>query len=167
MSSKINIVKIISDHFSTFRDENTRKPAFLDYVVFLILPAVLGIGSYYFGICFPEDQFSVFISALSILAGLLFNILFLIYSLSDSGDDVQKMSKKRIDLRNRFIREVFANISFSIFLAVCGVIVLSVMAFGGFLSPFPTSIVVFIGVMFVFSLFQILKRIHFLLSDKF
>jgi hypothetical protein len=162
VTSKIDIRMIISDHFGTFRDEGTGETSKVDLVVMILFPLLVAAGAYFFGFKIRDNHVGTLISVFAIFAGLLFNVLVLIYSFSDSDLDGQKT------LRDELLRQSFSNISYSIVLALFTVFVLTAVLFvGGITQRILEAAVVLIAVHFFLSLLMVLKRIHVLLRDKF
>jgi len=83
MFNKINIFKIISNHFNTLQNDNTKKCEFDDILTFLILPLLVSVGLYWFDFELKENAINIIITTLSIFVGLLFNII-VIHSLFSS-----------------------------------------------------------------------------------
>jgi 4-hydroxybenzoate polyprenyltransferase len=162
MTSKIDIRMIVEDHFSTFKDEGTQKVSPYDYAIMLGGPGLLAIILVLFGFSIGDANVGALISVFAIFAGLLFNVLVLIYSFSDVNSDGKK------GVRDRLLRQSFANISYSILVSLTSVVVLAALLFvGGILQSFLEAIVIFLSANFVLSLLMVLKRIHVLLRDKF
>lgn len=124
MLARIDIWKIICDHFATLRriDDGSKNMSINDCVIFIFLPLVL--SSIFVRLGFSiKLQLSNLISAVSIFGGFLFNLLAIIYS---QFDKIQKDSQtgQNTELKKRFIREIHSNISFCIVLSVFIVLVL-------------------------------------------
>ncbi|MBF0383473.1 MAG: hypothetical protein HQL69_20835 [Magnetococcales bacterium] len=171
MSSKIDVRRILSDHIQTLRNEKTNKRSLWDLTLFFLIPACLGAFSIHKGFSFSDDAVGVLITALSIFAGLLINVLVLIYSIfqniteDGSGQNEQGLSTRGEE--KRFLREIFANISFAILVAVSTVILVSLAQAFDIKQPVVFSgIVVAFSINFILTLLMALKRIHALLSHK-
>ncbi|KAA3615837.1 MAG: hypothetical protein D8M58_22320 [Calditrichaeota bacterium] len=161
--SKVGLSKIISDHFTTFKKYKTQEVNYLDYIVFIVLPLICSTLLIYFKVVITKELSSILITALSIFAALLFNLLLLVY------DIINKNNHSDNALKQRFLKEIYSNISYSILVSIFSVIIL----IGNYY--FSCGIIYLtinlIGYFFIFSfvltLFMILKRIHILLSKEF
>lgn len=167
--NKINIVDIVRDHFATLKDERTRKLSLLDLFIFFGLGVIAAVISYAKCLLLEENTISVMITALSIFAGLLINVLILIYTVSQrpqaSGDQIET---QRAELERRFLREIFANLSFAILMAVlCVILLVAVIFFTGNVAAVLSALVAMLIVDFLLTLLMSLKRIHILLTNRF
>lgn len=122
MTSKIDLRAILSDHFSTFKDEATNEYSVVDFAVMVGMPAIIAIGAAAASFHIPDNHVGTLISAFAIFGGLLFNVLVLIYSFSvgDSADD---------QVRARLVQQSFSNISFSVMSSLLAVILLVLLLF--------------------------------------
>jgi hypothetical protein len=82
MTSKINITQIVRDHVATLKNEGTGKFSFFDIVIFVVLPFALALIYYAFGWTFSENATSRVVTGMSIFAGLMINVLVLIYTVA-------------------------------------------------------------------------------------
>ncbi len=174
MSNKLNVLKIISDHVNTLRNFDTGRYSPVDFSTFFVLPALLsGILLWVFKIGLSPDIVNVLITSLSIFAALLFNLLLLIY---DIVRDPQKITDPS-GIKGKYLRQIYANVSFCILISLIGVIVLLLAFFdlrgvsiGTVVSPITvliTFIVYYLGALFILTLLMVLKRVHILLSKEF
>lgn len=162
MTTKIDVRVIISDHFKTLQDEGTGKLSPPDFVVMIGFPAALAGMALYFGFGIEDHHVATLVAVFAIFAGLLFNVLVLIYSFSET----QKSDKKEI--REKLLKQSFANISYSIIISLCIVVTLTFVLFvDGTVQRALGAAVIFFAINFFLSLLMVLKRIHVLLRDKF
>ena len=171
MSSKLNVGRIVKDHLDTMRDEGTGRLSSIDIFSFFAVPILVAGVSSYFNWRFSSDAISAAISSLSIFAGLLINVLVLIYTVSlNQEKQVNQENQDRIDLERRYLEQIFANISCSILVAVVATILFVVLSMAGTKFPGLSAVVHFACVAlilnFVLTLIMCLKRIHMLLSRK-
>lgn len=167
MISKVNITSIIIGHYNTLVCYRTKKPMYGDYFLFLGVPLILSIISFYFNLKINVNSAAVITTAVTILAGLLFNLLVLLYSVACNR---KKPYTNREDTSNFFL-EINSNISYSIFISLLSLIPLI------YLSIFQdensaainilSNIVIFIIIHLLLTLVMILKRIHVLFSTEF
>ncbi|WP_306044144.1 hypothetical protein, partial [Allomuricauda sp. MMSF_3543] len=76
---KINIKQIIKNHLATLVNDNSKKPEFSDWLTFLIIPAVVAGVLVYLKIELSERAINIVITTLSILVGLLFNVIVILF----------------------------------------------------------------------------------------
>lgn len=167
MSSKINISQIAMDHIDTLRNEGTGKISPLDLFIFIGLPFLLAMAYYGFGWSLSKDATNLIITGMSIFAGLMINVLVLIYTVA-LNTKTEDETEEEAFVEKRFLRQIFANISFSISTSVLIVIVLGLSFF---LSSKSQSIISTIAFFllgnFLLTLLMTLKRLHILLSKRF
>lgn len=162
--SKINPVKILRDHFATFQDYGTKKISKTDVFIFVIIPLILSIGFVYFFADISGNLANILFTIFSIFVGLLLNLLLLIYDLTKKFD----ISEKNLKLKSKFLQEIFANISYSIFISIIIIFFLLVSLIKVGYVPHIASLLVYFAVTnFFLTILMILKRIHILLFKEF
>ena len=167
MSNKINISVIVADHFKTMQNERTNKLSRIDIATFFGLPLALGALSFFVGFELMPDAVTVLIAALAVFSGLLVNVLVLIYSLTDAAVQSGRNELPRSQERLRFLKEVFANLSFAILVAVFCILLLSWLIFvRGAWAQLLTAIFVACCLNFLMTFLMALKRIHILLRNR-
>lgn len=127
MFGKINVIKIIGDHISTLKQFNADKYSKYDLFLFMGLPLIVAATLVIFNIELTDNLITVFITAYSIFAALLFNLLFLIYDVTtknkpsggESNEDVKSnRDEKKLPLKERLLKETYINISYNITIAI-------------------------------------------------
>jgi hypothetical protein len=83
MFSKIDIFSIVVDHFATLKNYKTGKIYLPDLLVFFIVPLLLSILLVHFKVQVGKDFANAVLTCFSIFAGLLFNLLLLIFDIAD------------------------------------------------------------------------------------
>ena len=182
MFDKISIANIIKDHISTLRNNKTRKISYLDITLFFLLPFFISGFIVYLGISLNDALVNALITSLSIFSALLFNLLLLVYDVSEkklylpeTTDPVE--NKRRIKTRE-LLREIYINISFSILVSIISVSTLLIyflkVSSCVFLSINICSlqwllalVIYYLTIQFALNLFMILKRIYILLAKSF
>lgn len=166
MLAKINFLQIIRDHLLTLRQyQGDEKLSRGDIFLFFALPGFLAIGFYWgLGLSLDSDLVSILITSLSIFAALLFNLLILVYDIITRRKNSPQQPSKRV---MQFLREIYANVSYSILVSVLAVVVL----LGGLFKSLPDWVISCINILsyylvthFVLTLLMILKRVHVLLA---
>lgn len=112
---KIDIRRIVIAQVRTLRDNSTQAYSAPDLALFFGLPVVLGIAGAYYGWKFDGDVLNALLAAFSIFAGLLLNLLILIYTLSSQTEQPAALAKTRMAL----IKELHDNIAYSILVFHC------------------------------------------------
>lgn len=168
MFDKINPKLIIIDHLKTLTNNRTGKPMKTDFFLFFGIPIVVAfVFLCLLRIELDGNSVGILTTSLSIFAALLFNLLLLVY------DVVRK--EENNPLRHEALKQIFANISFSIFVSIVAVFLLMIdFLFDSFFEKWYFAIGVgvdfviywFIS-LFTLTLLMILKRIHILLSKEF
>ena len=166
MFSKINIKYILIDHIKTLRSHRTGKFSIGDIALFLGIPLMLSsflsFGSH---IRLDVNFINALVTSLSVFSALLFNLLLLIY------DILRKDNKESLgaETRRQFLKEIYANISFSILISVVTIVFLLILFFDlkiEWLIDIINAIVYFLVINFILTILMVLKRVHILLSQE-
>jgi hypothetical protein len=166
--TKINVKRILGDHFETLKDYRTGRYSIMDLAVFLGIPLAASALLIWYGYRLGDDLANILLTSLSIFSALLFNLLLLVYdvTIKEGG------SETRSEMRRNLLKQTFANISFVILVAVSAVIlILLVLILEPNALRLPHAMASFlifylVGV-FVVHLLMILKRVHILLTEEF
>lgn len=154
---KSNVIPILKDHFATFRNERTGGASASDYVFYLAVPAVLAVISYWQA--WRVQGLTNLLTAVSILAGLLFNLLVLLFDTVSklTDDDTESAEHER-----RLAREIEANVTYTLLVALALACALGAIAFAAN-DAIPRSlsaILVFALAHFALTLGMVVKRIR-------
>lgn len=164
MFPKLNVKKIISQHFVSLRhfsNSNTEegKVPFSCWLVFLVLPAIITISLYIPLGSINEEIIKQLISVNAIFVALLLNLMVMLYSMKHKVIDGESEDKKA--KRNRIIRYVFANVSFEILLSLTSIVLLLFHLY--FTTPLAIHvfdiIIIFLTIQIVLGILLILNRI--------
>jgi hypothetical protein len=163
MSTKIDLRDIFTDHFKTLYDASTGKLSAIDIGVFIVIPLVSGAINFLLKITISLTAVGILVSALSVLAGFLINVLVLLYTVKEVGP-----SQTEIDDQKNLIKEVNANLLFSITLSIISILLLcGIRVFPDFTHLYFSSIIVIILANFLLTLLMALKRLKLLLNLRF
>lgn len=164
MIDKIDIRDIVRDHYKSLSSYATGKSQKRDYMLFLGLPFVLSLLAAGLAVDINDAAVGVVITAVAILAGLLFNLLVLLHAIK-SRDKTYVTAQDT----KRFFAEIYANISYAILIALFSLIPLAfvVMINNQYALTALNAIAVFLCVHLLLTLLMILKRIHALLRIEF
>ncbi len=176
MFSRINIFKIIIDHFNTLKvyKSESKYMSLSDFILFIIFPLIIASFLSFKGFTF-ESQLSNLIAGISIFGGFLFNLLAIIYSqLENIENNNNKIEDKNLlKLKEQFVNEIHVNISFCIVLSIIIVLtlLLTTIDFSDFIfSSIIKKIIVglnyFLLIIFLFSLLMVINRVYILLKRK-
>ena len=164
MFDKINVYRIVLDHFQTLKDYKTRRYRIGDFAIFFLVPLAVGAIVITFVGTLGPNSITIVTTSLSIFAALLFNLLLLIYDLvRKEGSDQQN------SLRKQFLREIHSNLSFSILVALISVVLSLVLALtndSGAMEKVLSFVVYYMLSLFMLTLLMVLKRVHVLLASE-
>jgi hypothetical protein len=170
MLDKIDITQIVKGHFSTFRDYGTGKVSYSDYILFIAAPLALSLLGIWKGFAFGAMAVNGLLTAFSIFAGLLFNLLLMVLSFLQSTQG--SATDRTLIIRKNLLREITSNLSFAILVSVLIVIiaVVSLSMLEDDKRPIPlgaTFILLFGALNFALTLFMLLKRMYALMQNEF
>ena len=171
MFSKINVTDILRDHLLTLLDVRNQQVSKSDVFLFFGSPLLVGAAGWYFHLKFNYDGLTTILTAFSIFAGLLLNLLVVLLAFADRPDSAASL----LQVRRQLVRELNTNISFAILVSLCVVMVSLVAVFWlagkpadqKIMSAPTTAILVALLANFVLTLLMILKRIYVVLDEAF
>lgn len=160
MLNKLNPWRIVVAHWEAFCDDSTGKTAWPEVAFQIVAPALVAFGYCIYGDGISEGVAGIVVSAASIAAGLLLNLLVLIYTLIyNAKNDPNPI--KNIDAFKQVSTEALATIAYSILLSLCLVVVAFLALLKGpewvvFISRFAT---LYFGCSVFFCILIVLKRV--------
>lgn len=163
--NKINIFQIIQDHHNTLIDYRTGRYKKADLFTFYFVPiSSTAILVHYLGFRIGSEQTSILITALSIFAALLFNLLLLTHSIV-----IRNLNQEGNTSKISLLKEIYVNISYAILISILTIITLliHVVFSNALLALIVTWLTSFAVLNFIFTLLLILKRIYSVLEDEF
>jgi len=174
--TKINLWRLISDHLHTLVDYPNTRLSVGDAVLFFGSPVALGAVCAALGFGFKADVLIGLLTAFSIFAGLLLNLLVLVFSYTQSAFENPNPPDTTALIRRRVVREIHANVSFAILISLAVVVVATVALWvvrhyeGS--APretgmVPTFLLVTLAANFILTMMMVLKRMHLLISNEF
>lgn len=171
MFSQLNPINIVEAHLKTL---GAKRPNQTDSInksaVLIFFGAGLPFSAYQVAVMFngyflPADIVGVVVSAAAIVAGLLLNLLVLIYTL------VQNRADKLKDSRQLFIqiaRHTFYNISFTVLSSLTLVLVsLMCLANNFAIKVIGNFLTFYVGTLTALALLMVLKKCHKLIEFDF
>lgn len=156
---KINVWRIVADHFATLKNSNSKNISLVDILVFFGTPAVLLYLIVEAKVCFTPGALNFAATTFAIFIGLLLNIQVLIFTSASKDNSAD---------RKRLLGEVFSNISFSILLFISGLSICATLLFvpAGLTFAILQSIMIYLALTAGLTLLMILKRIHVILQTE-
>lgn len=148
---RISMQGIIRSHISTLYNARTGKISTIDILLFYILPIPTGI---FLGILAPSEAAQIPLTMVSILAGLSFGTVIFIFDLRMKLRD--KWGPKDRVLAN--FDELFANLLYSVFIAVC-IVTVALLPQVAFAVPVVRIVLFILCVHYVLTLLMCLKRL--------
>lgn len=165
MLTRINIIEIVLSHFRTLRGVGQEKGiAVIDFILFLLVPIISAFLLAFYNIGF-KSLTSDIITAISILAGFLFNLLAIIYT---SLDKI-KINGLNTEIRKQFVLELHSNISYNILLSIFIIPLLLMYKLEVYSCWFDKTLIginYFLLFSFFLTLLMVLKRIFILLDSS-
>lgn len=166
MLSKVNVVDILTDHLDTLRrygDEDEGVPRG-DLVLFVGVPVAVSAAMLFAGLVVSKGVVSVLFTGIAVFAGLLFNLLLLSHTIIR-----QTVENPRWNEEVALIREIYANVSYSILISILilGVLLLRFISNNAVHVYIVSAITYVLVVNFLLTLLMVLKRIHTILKCEF
>ena len=151
--TKINVFKIIRDHWRTLVNANTNKTEFGDWFTFLIFPLMMAMLIEYI---FPEAakvMSNSIITVLAIFIGLLINVIVLLFDLLSK----EPSNKKKKEL----LSETLTNIAYTILVSIFAIVtnLLTFVEMGYFKCIF-SFITYFLVGNIMLTLLMVIKRMY-------
>jgi hypothetical protein len=167
---KINVWSIIANHIDTLRDYGTDKRSYADLLLFFALPVAVAGFAFWRGTQLRAIAVTGLLTASAMFVALLLNLLIMVlaYLRSTRGSP----TNQSLQLRKRFLREIAANLSFSILVAL-GIVGVSITALfrlkpnEDLIGAAPTFCLMAGGAILVLTLLMTLRRIYALILDEF
>lgn len=160
--AKVDVRDIWTDHVATLRDASTGKRSWWDHGLFFVVPAVAIAFVAYVGVPFTDTTIGVMATALSVMAGLLFNLLVLLHTLQPPAKG------EPFDSRVRTLRdELHANIAYAIMVSLITLLPIMFASYHGASDPRRTIagyLVAYLALHFVLTMGMVLKRMNAMLQ---
>lgn len=166
---KIAVRRIVSAHLSTLRDADSSQISPSDLALFFGVPLAAACAYAVVGWTFSADVLNALLTAFAIFAGLLLNLLLLVYTFSTQVNHPSALAKTRAEL----VKELHDNIAYSILLSVVLVaICIGAIAYIKMFDPpkvtgrWLSGTIVFLTLNFLLTLLMIVKRIYIMLNRE-
>lgn len=158
--SKINVLGIIKEHFSTLVNANTGRPGPEDWILFFLIPILLAALLGFTRTVIDKDLSNTIITILSIFVGLLINVIVLLFDL------VQRNEEKH-QVKNLILRETLTNISYTILISLATIVIAILTFLNNYYVKLGASVIIFfLASHITITLLMIIKRMHALFSTE-
>lgn len=158
--SKFSAVGLVQDHYETLRNYQTNRAKPGDYLVYLGIPTLVAVTSWFLG--GQARNIPEVLAAVAILTGLIFNVFVLIFDLTArTADSLAGASRTLV---SRLVDELRANVSYAVLVGLVLTVTLGGIAmFANTTDPLgrpATAAIVFAGTHMLLTVFMILKRVR-------
>lgn len=167
MLSKYSVAVIIRGQLRTMRIYGTQSLDYWEVFLLFFLPLVSPIAQNHLNLHLNKDTIATIVSAASIFAGLLLNLLVLLYSILNAIPKAEATIAVQDERIRDLIEHLFYNISFAVLVCVLMVIasLLRLTETGWWVLP-AEMVVYYLGAQLFLLVAQILKRFHKLLENQ-
>jgi hypothetical protein len=164
MSRKISPYWIVRDHFATLRLWKHTETSRWDVFVFYVLPAIAAGALTWLIPSISEGALNMTLTVVSIFAGLLLNLLVLIYSIVPKD----KGSINQLEAKWVCLRAVFANISYTVLVCLVSIVDMGLLKVlhGTLALPVVYLLFFFLG-HFILTMLMILNSVHNIMHTEF
>src|SRR5262245_6612450 len=129
---KIDVSRIVSAHIRTLKDSGTGRYNALDLALFWGLPSVCPVAFQGLGCGFNAGVVKALLTGYSIFAGLLLNLLILVYTFSTQREHPSALAR----VRSQLVKELHDNIAYSILVSIILVVIsMSAVAYVKMFDP--------------------------------
>ncbi|WP_242631076.1 hypothetical protein [Variovorax paradoxus] len=162
MIQKMNPWFLVREHFSTFYDYGTGKKSPAEYAFQIGFPAVAAILQLRL-FAVSADVVSIVVSAASIVAGLMLNLLVLVYTLVFNNRESHDLYSNFVDFK-RLCRETLSTIAYSVLLCIILVVTAFFALTDGWIGTIGRFCMVYAGVSVLLCLLIVLRRSYLLIN---
>lgn len=118
MNSQPGFRALVKDHFATLVVGNSSKPRLLDFVLLYLVPITVGVVLVKLNLIFGRSLGNALIIALSVFAGLLFNVLFFILNIAIKTSEGENLSADGV----RILKEIGSNVGYIVLISLLTII---------------------------------------------
>ncbi|MBI5925644.1 MAG: hypothetical protein HY836_08575 [Aquabacterium sp.] len=164
MLSKINPYEIIASHYRSMYRHDTGKIDIIEVGLHFSIPLSLAIVAAYCTEALTSEVVGIIVSAASIVAGLMLNLLVLVYTLAYNTKNSGKPISKPGEFKT-LTDELLATISYSILICI-GLVATAFLALAKNLpiAEVGKFVTIFLGASAMLCLLMVLKRCHILVA---
>ncbi len=163
---KIDVSDIIISHINSIKDQNTGKFAFGEILLFAIIPIAVSILVGSLGSAsLSSESLKYLIPTVAILMAFLLNGSALLINVAKNEN--KHKNADRYAIRNKAIKEGYANISFSILIAFLTLLLLLLLLIeNDILKSIVNYVLFFLFTEFFVNLIMIISRMHILFKAE-
>lgn len=165
MFTKIDILQIIKDHFSTLTKND--QLSLSDIVIFYALPFLISIFTYIRQVHLDNNSISTLVTVGSLFTGLLLSLLVLVY------DQRTKIADDHSDKATKIksaLFQLYSNISYSILvsiLLVCMSFSQQIFSEPSLINSVLNATLIGLSIHLALTIIMVLKRINITLTSRF
>lgn len=164
MLSKLNPIDVIKSHFHSLRYHDTEKISKSEVLFHLFFPAIIAWIYYHYDLKLNPEIVGIIVSAASIVAGLMLNLMVLIYTLAYNTKNAQKPISNEAEFKI-LTSEILASIAYSVLLCICLVVTaFAALASIPIIGIISSIITIYIGISILIVLLMILKRCYIIVN---
>lgn len=167
MSSKINVLPIIKNHFRTLNNARTNRPSIGDFIVHLGFPLAIAVAALWFHLDLT-DHYANVIAALAIVFGFAFAVTVFVFQLrmqmaamqvSSKETDIAQIAPQIDTAAPQLVDELFGNCLYAVLLSGFAALLASLI--GPFnLKTFGVGLLVWVVSHLLIVLLMCIKRIN-------
>ncbi|MER7174173.1 hypothetical protein [Streptomyces mesophilus] len=155
----IDLVPIVKDHFNTLRSHSTNRVLWGEVAFFYGLPMVVGVGGAILG--WRVGGVGNILAAFAILAGLLFNLLVLLFDVAAKA----AQGAGGVGLQNvrlKLAKHLQANVTYALLVALVSASILGVASGMGLerINRWASGVLLVLLAHFTLTLLMIMRRIR-------
>ena len=168
MSSKFSISEILRDELHTLRDFSNEKASKLDIFLNLVVPGIFSAIFVLFNRLILGAMINSILTAFSVFAALLLNLMILIYTIvtRENGKDESSGKDK---LKLTLLKETYTNIQFavsvSVFIIICLLLILF-LPYNLYVESSLSFLIYYFIFVFILTIFMVLKRTHIIMKRE-
>ncbi|HKF52559.1 MAG TPA: hypothetical protein VKB26_09620, partial [Candidatus Acidoferrales bacterium] len=117
--SKIDVWPIVTNHLRTLVDYSSGGASRFDFFLFFGIPLLVSASLLYFKWGFSVDALNALLAAFAIFAGLLLNLLILVFTFSTTTTYANALER----VRTQFVRELHNNVAYAVLVSIVIVVV--------------------------------------------
>lgn len=160
MFSKLNPIDIVLAHFRSLHSYDSNKLSITEMFFHILFPAFISAIIFWLVREVSETVVGIIVSAASIAAGLMLNLLVLIYTLVHNTKSRTKQVSNFKEFR-QLTSETLATIAYNVFLCIFLIVsAFFILSESYLLSAIGRLVTVYIGVSAILCLLIVLKRCH-------
>ncbi|MEU7020731.1 hypothetical protein ABZ990_08770 [Streptomyces sp. NPDC046203] len=154
----IDLIPIVKDHFNTLRSHSTNKILWGEVVFFYGAPLILGGAG--FALSWKIGGVGNILAAFAILAGLLFNLLVLLFDVAAKAVQVGGAGSQNVRLK--LAKQLQANVTYALLTALVAAGILGVASGMGMekVNRWLSGILLILLAHFTLTLLMIIRRIR-------